>query len=1052
MRIGIGTLLALLVVCAPARGDDIDFEREVLPILKSRCYACHDAKKQTASYRLDVRRIALEGGESGEAAIVPGKAAESELIRRVTTDDEFTQMPPEGERLSVKEIAVLSAWIDGGATWPDEFAGNDPKTSDHWAFTPPVRPELPVVDREEWVRNGIDRFVLAKLEEAGLAPSTEADRVTLIRRLSLDLVGLPPTPEEVDAFVSDESSEAYRNLVERLLASPHYGEKWGRFWLDAARYADSDGYEKDKPRFAYFYRDYVIGSLNRDLPYDQFLIEQIAGDMLPHPTQDQIVATGFLRNSMINEEGGVDPEQFRMEAMFDRMDAIGKSMLGLTIQCAQCHDHKYDPISQKEYYQLFAFINNCHEANVAVYTDREQQQRAEILARTKELERQLKDRDPDWRSKMQQWEASVRGDQPEWQIVRPQLDSSGGQKHYLLDDGSVLAAGYAPTKHTTEFTAKSDLGKITAVRLELLNDPSLPRGGPGRSIFGLFALSEFRVVAAPVDGSGKAQEVKIASVTADANPPEKPLDPTFNDKTDKKRVIGPATYAIDGSNETAWSTDIGNGRSNVPRNAVFVLAEPIEFEKGATLTFRLTQNHGGWNSDDNQNNNLGRFRFSVTDAASAVADPLPAKVRKIVESVPFEERTEEQIEAVFSFWRTVVPEFAETNATIESLWQEHPEGATQLVLEERSEPRETRLLKRGDFLSPADPVQPGVPEILNDLPSGEPANRLTFAKWLASPDNPTSARSIVNRIWQQYFGIGLVETSEDLGMQAAEASHPELLDWLTVEFMGGDREQGGETRGPKPQAWSLKELHRLIVNSAAYRQSSRVTPELFQSDPYNRLLARGPRFRVEGEVVRDIALAASGLLNPDVGGPSVYPPLPEFLLQPPVSYGPKTWPFSEGAEKYRRGLYTFRFRSLPYPMLDTFDAPPGNTACVRRSRSNTPLQALVSLNEPVFMDCARALALKTVKEGGQNDVERVEYAFRRCVSRVPTSEERAELLRLFESQESRFSSGELDPWLLAAADPKSPPSLPETITPAELAAWTAVSRVLLNLDETITKE
>jgi hypothetical protein len=1039
MRGGFGVFVSLL--CAAAAGADaaeVTFERDVLPVLKARCYECHDAKKQQSGYRLDVRATALRGGESGEPAVVPGESDKSELIRRVTSDDDAARMPPEGDPLSAKEIEVLRAWIEGGAVWPDALAGEDPQKSKHWAFMSPQRPPLPRVKDESWPRNEIDRFVLAKLEAEGLSPSAEADRVALIRRLCLDLTGLPPTPEEVDAFIADQSPNAYQELVERLLASPHYGERWGRYWLDAARYADSDGYEKDKPRFAYFYRDWVIDALNRDLPYDRFVIEQIAGDLLPNPTQDQVVATGFLRNSMINEEGGVDPEQFRMEAMFDRMDALGKSVLGVTIQCAQCHNHKFDPLTQEEYYGLFAFLNNSHEANVTVYNREERQKREAILGRIREIEEGLKARTPDWPQRMAAWEETVQNDQPEWTVVRPELDASGGQKHYLLDDGSVLAAGYAPTKHTTEFTAKTDLPEVTAVRLELLNDPNLPRGGPGRSIYGLFALTEFKVVAAPADGSAGAKEIKIASVTADVSPAEKPLASTFDDRSKKARVTGPIGYAIDGNNETAWTTDVGGGRSNVPRKAVFVFEQPVKFPKGATITFRLTQNHGGWNSDDNQNNNLGRFRFSVTSAPGPKADPLPAEVRGIVGAMPAEKRTPEQTEAVFSYWRTTVPEFAAENAEIESLWQQHPVGSTQLVLDERTDRRPTSLLKRGDFLSPVRPVEPGVPAFLNPWPEGKPKTRLAFAEWLVARDSPTAARSIVNRVWQQYFGTGIVETSEDLGVQSPQPSHPELLDWLAVEFM----EKG----------WSLKDLHRLIVTSATYRQRSTVSPELLDRDPYNRLLARGPRMRVEGEAVRDIALAASGLLNPQVGGPSVYPPLPEFLLLPPVSYGPKAWPFSQGADKYRRAMYTFRFRSLPYPALDTFDSPPGNSSCVRRSRSNTPLQALVALNEPIFMDCARALGLKTASEGGASSGDRVTFAFRRCLGRMPTDAEKSELSRLFESQKVRFAAGEIDPWQLAAADPKNPPTLPEGVTPADLAAWTAVARVLLNLDETITKE
>jgi len=915
------------------------------------------------------------------------------------------------------------AWLCLAAVLASPNAFADDGKASHWAFRAPQRPELPAVKGAAWARSPIDRFVLARLEKDGLAPSPEADRVTLIRRLSLDLTGLPPTPKEVDDFLADKSERAYEKVVERLLASPHYGERWGRLWLDAARYADSDGFEKDKPRFVWAYRDWVINAINRDLPYDKFIVEQIAGDLLPGATQDQVAATGYLRNSMINEEGGVDPEQFRMEAIFDRMDAIGKGVLGLTIQCGQCHTHKFDPLTQTEYYRLFAFLNTCDEANVAVYTPDEQMKRASLFRQVREVEAGLKHREPKWLDLMRAWERQVRDDQLAWKVVRPEVDASGGQKHYLLDDGSVLAAGYAPTKHTTDFTVKSDLKTITAVRLELLNDANLPLSGPGRSIKGLFALTEFRVTAAPADNPGARKDVKVLRATADVNPPIKELESIFDDRSKRRRITGPIEYAIDGKDETAWSIDVGPGRSNVPRKAVFVFEEPVAFPKGAVLTFKLTQDHGGWNSDDNQNNNLGRFRFSVTDEPNAVADPLPAHVRAILAVSP-EKRTPAEIDAVFGYWRTTMSEWKEANAKIEALWREHPEGASQLVLQAQDRPRETHILKRGDFLKPGTAVAPGVPAFLHPLPKDAPPTRLTFAKWLADRNSPTTARVLVNRVWQAYFGTGLVATSEDFGTQSDKPSHPELLDWLAVEFM----ERG----------WSRKELHKLIVTSATYRQSSRVTPELLERDPQNRLLARGPRFRADAEVVRDVALAASGLLNEKVGGPSAYPPLPGFMLLPPVSYGPKTWQESTGPERYRRAMYTFRFRSLPYPALQAFDAPNGDFACVRRSRSNTPLQALTALNEPVFMECAQALGVKALTEGGATDGDRLTYAFRRCVARKPSAEESAELLTLLKKQKERFA--------------KPGAKLPAGVTSADAAAWTVVSRVLLNLDETVTKE
>ncbi len=1038
-------LLAVIVAgvaCSAAADGAPSYEHDVLPILKQHCYSCHDGRKQTAGYRLDLRARAIKGGESGDAGIVSGQSATSALVERVAATDPDVRMPPEGPGLSAAEIQTLKSWIDAGAEWPDDLAGDEQAALRHWAFQPPVRP-TPPADSTGWSQNAIDQFVIARLQQEGLQPSPEADRATLLRRLSLDLIGLPPTIEELDAFLADDRPDAYTQQVERLLASPHYGERWGRIWLDAARYADSDGFEKDKPRFVWFYRDWVVNALNRDLPYDQFITEQLAGDLLPDPTQDQVVATGFLRNSMINEEGGVDPEQFRMEAMFDRMDAIGKSMLGLTIQCAQCHDHKYDPISQADYYRLFAFLNNSTEGSAPVYTPAQLEQRSSLLRRVAEIESTLRHATPGWEDQLAAWMQSLPAE-PAWTIARPELDTSGGQKHDLLEDGSILAQGYAPTKSTTSFACEiAGTPEIRAVRLELLNDPNLPLGGPGRAINGLCALTEFTVEVQPPGAGAKSTKVKFAKALADANPAEKELDSMFADKSNKRRVTGPIDYAIDGDPLTAWGIDVGPGRSNVPRTAVFLPEAPIANPPGTRITFHLAQNHGGWNSDDNQTNNLGRFRLSVS--SDSVNDLVPTAVRQVA-TTPADQRSPAQVDVLFSHWRTTVANWKSANEEIEALWQSHPQPTSQLVLRERDEPRMTRLLKRGDFLKPADPVEPGMPGFLNPPPEALSKNRLALAAWMTSRQSPTTARSIVNRIWQSYFGLGLVATSEDFGLQADVPSHPELLDWLAVELMeptaDGDR---------APAPWSLKHLHRVIVHSAIYRQSSKVSPELAAIDPYNRLLARGARYRVDAEVVRDLCLAASGLLNADVGGRPVHPPLPEFMLQPPVSYGPKTWPEDSGPQRYRRALYTFRFRSIPYPVLQAFDAPNGDFSCVRRPRSNTPLQALMTLNEPVFMECARALALAMLHTPG-SDEQRIETAFRRCTSRAPLPEERTVLQTLLDAERRRFAGDDDQAWQTAANDPAQPPALPPGATPADAAAWTAVSRVLLNLDETISRE
>jgi hypothetical protein len=1010
------SLLFGLTLSAPALADGdpkaVSFEKDVLPVLKAKCFSCHDGRKATNGLRLDIRSKAFKGGESGAAGIVAGKPETSEIYRRVSSADEADRMPPKGEKLTAAEAAALKVWIAAGAAWPDSLA-ND-AAARHWAFVAPKRSDLPVLSTWYSVSGTpIDTFARAKLEKEGLKPSPEADKTTLCRRLYLDLIGLPPSPKEVDEFLADKSPDAYGKLVERLLASPHYGERWGRLWLDAARYADSDGFEKDKPRFVWHYRDWVINAFNKDLPYDRFVIEQIAGDLLPSPTQDQIVATGFLRNSMINEEGGVDPEQFRMEAMFDRMDAVGKGILGLTIQCAQCHSHKFDPLTQLEYYRLFAFLNNADEKNVTVYTPAEQLKRAELFRQMKAIEDDLKHATPVWEKKLAAWEASV-PKPTDWVIARPTVEdiSTGGERYLPQKDGSFLALGYAPTSHGVKMIWETDLKNISAFRLELMNDPNLPRGGPGRSIEGTGALSEFEVDVAP-KGGGKAQKVKFVRATSDAEIAPLPIKSYYHNKGDNsKRLIGPASFAIDGKNDTAWGHDVDPGRRNLPRTAYFFPEKPIAgFEKGTIVTIVLKQNHGGWNSDDNQNCNLGRLRVSVTAAEKPEADAVPTTVRAIL-NVPAEKRSPAQRDALFSHWRTTVPEWKEASEKIDELWKQHPEGSTQLTLGERADPRSTHLLKRGDFLKPAEEVGGAVPAFLHPMPKDAPPSRLGFARWLVDKNSPTTARAYVNRVWQAYFGAGLVATPEDLGTQSAVPSHPELLDWLAVEFMTD---------------WSVKKLHRLIVSSATYKQASKVTPELLAKDPTNRLLARGPRVRVDAEIVRDVALSASGLLNPAVGGPSVFPPIPNFLMLPPASYGPKVWKEDTGPERFRRSLYVFRFRSVPYPPLAVFDAPTGDFACVARPRSNTPVQSLVTLNEPIFVECAQALGKRVLAEGGSTDAEKVRYAFRLVVARPPTDKEVAILTDVLAKESAR-----------------------EKATPQ--TAWTAVARVLLNLDETITKE
>ena len=1045
-RLGCLLLLALGALPTPA-ADKVDFTRDIQPIFASRCYECHGERKQKSGLRLDDKAVVLRGGESTQPAVVPGSSGTSHLIQLVSSPKPDERMPQAGEPLSAAQIALLRAWIDQGANWPDALSRS--AAQPHWAFVTPQRPAVPKVQSASFkIQNPIDNFVLAKLEWEKVKPSPEADKLTLLRRLHLDLTGLPPTIAEADAFLADKSKDAYAKQVERLLASPHYGERWGRHWLDAARYADSDGYEKDMSREQWPYRDYVINAFNRDVPYDRFIIEQLAGDLLPGRTLEQVAATGFLRNSMVNMEGAIDPEQFRMDAMFDRMDTIGKSILGLTIQCGQCHSHKYDPLTQEEYYRLFAFLNNDHEARPAYHTPEQQMKVADLRRAMNEIEADLKHRAPDWEQRMATWEKSVSGNQPEWIVLR-NLDQEGdkSQRYQHLKDGSLLAEGYAPTKFTQYFRTTNDLSGVTAFRLELLNDPNLPYGGPGRSFRGTCALSDFIVEAIDAKNTTNKVKVKWSGASADYEQPERPLEPNYFDKSTNSRIYGPIKFAIDGNANTAWGIDAGPGRRNQERKAVFVADKPVGFAGGTVWRIGLQQNHGGWNSDDHMNHNLGRFRLSVTKASGDVkADPLPKQVRDLL-AVPREQRTPTQVAAIFSYWRTTVSEWSDANAKIEALWQQWPEASSSLALAARSEPRVTSMLKRGDWLRPTQPVSAGVPAFLHPLAPTQEPGRLAFARWLVDKRSPTTARVFVNRVWQAYFGTGIVPTSEDFGTQALDPSHPELLDWLACEFMAPTAR---EVQSSPP--WSIKHLHRLIVNSATYRQSSRVTPELLARDPGNRLLARGPRFRVEGEIVRDIALAASGLLNAKIGGRSVMPPAPAFLFQPPASYAPFPWKDEEGAEKYRRALYTFRRRSTPYPALQSFDVPNADQACVRRLRSNSPLQALVSLNEPLFVEAAQALARRSLAEGGKTDAHRINYAFRCVLTRLPAEDEKRELLGLLAKQTQRIADGWLNPSEIATGSAELAKNLPPGTTPTQLAAYTVIARVLLNLDETITKE
>ncbi len=1009
---------------------DVDFVKDVRPILQRSCFSCHGAEAQEGGLRLHRRTDALAGGDSGPAW-VNGKSAESRLIQFVSgLNEENTIMPPDdGKPLAVAEIAILRKWIDQGSPWPDSVAG-EVLTSDHWAFQKVQRPQLPAVNQADWVQNAIDRFVLAKLESLNLAPSPAADKATLLRRVTLDLTGLLPTPDEVKNFLADESPQAFERVVDRLLDSPQYGERWARHWLDLARYADSDGFEKDRIRpHAWRYRHWVINAFNRDLPFDQFTLEQLAGDLLPDPTLEQLVATGFHRNTLTNTEGGADKEEDRVKQTVDRTNTTGTTWLGLTIGCAQCHSHKYDPISHRDYYQLYSFFDSLQEKDLPAplsgddseYQEQKKkydQEHAELQQQLARFEKeQLPSRLAAWESKLDLSAA------PAWQPLTPsKVTSSGGAKLTVQKDASVLASGPNPASDVYTIEAEVNLTRITALRIEALSDPSLPAKGPGRVKHGNFVLSEVALKAGPGGNANFLEPEPVALAAAKAD---------FEQAGTKDKAGWPASATVDNDPATGWAISPQFGKDHT---AVLELEKDLTAEGPTRLIVTLSQQYG-------MQHTLGKFRISVTGAPRPVPlELLPPQVLAVLKT-PAATRTAEQQKVLLDHYRTLDAEATAWTARLAAQAEpQRKDKSMAQTLVELPSPRTTHILTRGDFLRPGAEVKPAVLEVLPDLPElDRPANRLDLARWLVSPENPLTARVTVNRFWQRLFGQGLVVTSHDFGTQGREPTHPQLLDHLASEFMGG--------------GWSMKQLIRQIVTSATYQQSAQVRPELLVDDPYNELLARQSRRRVEAEIVRDVALHAAGLLHQQIGGPSVRPPQPDGIASLGYANSVK-WQTSTGTDRYRRGLYTFFQRTVPYPMLLDFDAPDSNVTCSRRESSNTPISALTLQNDPVFVECAQGFARRigeylTAQRAASsaNVDDAVRRAFLICLGREP---DQAELSAVAGLYDEGLKFGIANP--KAAAEMIGSQAKPEGISDAQLAGWTLVGRTLMNTDEFITRD
>jgi hypothetical protein len=987
----------------------VDFESQIRPILTEHCLSCHgfDPATRHCGLRLDLRQEAIAGGDSGLPAIVPGNPADSELMRRVTSADTDEVMPPPQahERpLSSAQVDLIRQWILEGAPYVE-----------HWAFVPPRQPPLSDSGETSSGAMAIDRFVQQHLETLGLKASPPESASVLCRRIYLDLIGLPPTPQQIQEF----TEQGIAATVDRLLASERFGEKWARHWLDVARYSDTNGYEKDLKRDQWIWRDWVIDALNADMPYDQFVIEQIAGDLLPAADQRQMVATGFLRNSMINEEGAVIPEEFRMAEMFDRIDCIGKAVLGLTTQCAQCHTHKFDPLTQDEYFGMFAYLNNSYEAQSWVYTEEQLRRIASLQGKMEDIQSQILDVRPTWRDDILQWSRAIQGESPVWEPLEfYELGSVSGLNHPTQQaDRSVMMLSHR--SDDVFFIARPKLDGITGIRLELLTHHDLPFGGPGRSGKGTWDIREIELfIQSPM--SDQWQKLKLVNPTADFSEAETSVE-------EGKKQLGPIDFLVDGSETTCWRADRGTGRRNSPSVAVVQLESPLEAEEGTKLKFAMRMGEM-----------VGCCRVSLTRCA----DPKTVAIdydAQMAASVPEDQRSDSDQAALFAAWRKSVPELSELNQEIDRLWQQYPTAKTSVLhVKERhvNEHRVTRLLTRGEWNQPDYPVQPHVPAALHPLPGSDEPARLQFARWLVDRQSPLAGRVAVNRIWQAIFGQGLVQTSEDFGTRTEMPLYRELLDWLAVDFMDN--------------GWSTKHVIRQIVLSQTYQQTSRSTAELLERDPDNSLLARGPRFRADAEVIRDLAMAVAGLIHHERGGPSIIPPVPQNVLDYNYVY-PAYWKPAEGPQRYRRTVYGFRKRSMPDPVMSSFDAPTADFSCARRARSNTPLAALTGLNEPIFVESAQALALRILRESEPTDQHRIEYGFLLCMSRLPSTEETQATLELIQSQRQRVAEGWLNAREITTGSPDRLPELPASVTPQDAAVWTIVARVLLNLDETLCK-
>lgn len=1008
------TVIALVLISSASWSADVSYNRDVRPILSNHCFTCHgpDSATREAGLRLDSFDTATATSETGTQVIVPGAPDKSEFIRRVTSTDSDHRMPPANgpKKLTRAQVDILKRWIAEGAEYEA-----------HWSFVPIHRPTIPATKNESRIRNPIDSFIQRRLEQQGLTPSQPATRTALIRRVAFDLTGLPPTIAQIDEFEADTRPGAYERMIDRFLAMPEYGEHMARHWMDLARYADTNGYQYDTERQQWVWRDWVIHAYNQNMPFNRFTVQQLAGDLLPNAKPQHRLATAFNRNHGITIEGGIIDEEYRTEYVMDRVVTTSQIWLGLTVGCARCHDHKYDPLTQQEFYQLYAFFNQVPEGGRGFNPMEKipsplaaEQQRA-LRKRLAQLNEELSapfDPSP----ALEQWAETLKSDSLQgWNILRPQkFTSSGGSTLTLQDDNSILVSGSNPSKDVYHISAQSSAQQITAVRLEALTHPSLPGGGPGRFSNSNFVLSEFELTAVSLTDSQQSVDVRFSKAEAEYSQNNYSIANAIDNK-------------VEGSN--GWAVD-GPTRK-LPVSAMFVATRPFGFPGGTLLKFRM-RHEAGFGG-----HGVGQPRLSVTtDAADQLSlKSIPADIRRIARQAK-EARTEEEAEKLKTYFLRNHHPQQSLKAQIASIESELATSfPATMIMQDRPNLRKTFVLRRGQYNEPTVEVSAGVPQILPPLRRAEAYNRLNFAQWLTRPDHPLTARVAVNRYWQRLFGVGLVKTSEDFGIQGELPSHPELLDWLADEFVRTN--------------WDVKQMQKLIMTSAAYRRSSHAGRNSFESDPENRFLARGPRMRLDAEEIRDGALSVSGLLANKIGGPSVYPYQPEGLwieLNNRPGYS-KAYPKGSGRDLYRRSFYTFWKRTVPSPMMKTLDAPEREFCTIRRSRTNTPLQALLLMNAPQFVEASRHLGARMLAQADTRTAQ-IEFGFRLVTSRRPSPSETGVLLDAYQQELDRLAAEPAAVDTILGVGASDQPSGQDRVSQAAMAS---IARILLNLNEAVTK-